>query len=244
MVFSCRWQRPCSLDLITCVSFCGNTHCSRSCLTATLQYGLGTPAPIASLGNVFDPSLPLIWADGTNTTTTHPNPTDVMQIVIQSLRPEHRSAVRQVSSPDQIYPACPQNFNRFSECFAAVSFTNFPTPANPITSTPPSPRQQVVGVGAPITFSPPNGTAVLNPNSLLNYTIHVDAGLGFIDVVNHASDYEKRVLPLQWAIDSVSLTVHFRKRRHAPAAQNYVVVPMTQTLYSAALNLEADKFHN
>ncbi|GLB43544.1 putative ABC-2 family transporter protein [Lyophyllum shimeji] len=35
----------------------------------------------------------------------------------------------------------------------------------------------------------------------VNYTIRADAGLTFIDVIRHASDFEKRILPLQWAID-------------------------------------------
>jgi hypothetical protein len=51
--------------------------------------------------------------------------------------------------------------------------------------------------------SPPNGTDVLSPTSLINYTIRADAGLGFIDVLNHKSDFERRILPLQWAVDSV-----------------------------------------
>ncbi|RDB29443.1 ABC transporter A family member 2 [Hypsizygus marmoreus] len=35
----------------------------------------------------------------------------------------------------------------------------------------------------------------------VNYTIRADAGLVFIDVERHTSDFEKRILPLQWAID-------------------------------------------
>lgn len=38
----------------------------------------------------------------------------------------------------------------------------------------------------------------------LNYTIRADGGLFHIDVIRHTSDYEKRILPLQWAVDSVS----------------------------------------
>ena len=38
----------------------------------------------------------------------------------------------------------------------------------------------------------------------LNYTIRVDSGLRYINVRDHNSDYELRVLPLQWAIESVS----------------------------------------
>ena len=38
----------------------------------------------------------------------------------------------------------------------------------------------------------------------VNYTIMADGGLAHIDVIKHSSDYERRILPLQWAIDSVS----------------------------------------
>lgn len=82
------------------------------------------------------------------------------------------AAIRQVASPDDIPPTCPQNFNLFSECYAAVAFNTMPNNAND--STP------------------------------LNYTVRSDAGLFFVDVQKHRSDFEKRVLPLQWAVDSVS----------------------------------------
>jgi ATP-binding cassette, subfamily A (ABC1), member 3 len=42
-----------------------------------------------------------------------------------------------------------------------------------------------------------------NASIPLNYTIRADGGLFHIDVVRHTSDYEKRILPLQWAIDEV-----------------------------------------
>lgn len=172
-----------------------------------LQYGFGTPAPIPALADVFDPTLALIWADGTNASSdTHPSAADVMSLVVQSLRPEHRSAVRQVDSPDAIAPACPQNFNLFSECFAAIAFTNFPIPSN-------ASNFLSLSVSSPTQAGPlnsaPNGTEVLPPTSLLNYTIRADAGLGFIDVVKHGSDFERRVLPLQWAVDSVRDRVLF-----------------------------------
>ena len=79
--------------------------------------------------------------------------------------------VHQVQTKNDITLACPQNFNLFSECFAAVSFDELP------------------GGG--------NGT--------MNYTIFVDGGLEHVDVEKHSSDYEERVLPLQWAIDSVRI---------------------------------------
>lgn len=39
----------------------------------------------------------------------------------------------------------------------------------------------------------------------INYTIRADGGLVHIDVVKHISDFEERLLPLQWAVDKVRL---------------------------------------
>jgi ATP-binding cassette subfamily A (ABC1) protein 3 len=44
-----------------------------------------------------------------------------------------------------------------------------------------------------------------NSNSNVQYTIQVDVGLFYINVATHASDFERRVLPVQWAIDQVSI---------------------------------------
>ena len=43
-----------------------------------------------------------------------------------------------------------------------------------------------------------------NGSAPVDYTIWADAGLTFVDVKKHKSDFEKRILPLQWAIDQVS----------------------------------------
>ena len=48
----------------------------------------------------------------------------------------------------------------------------------------------------------PTSTNDTNP---INYTIRADGGLAFIDVVHHSSDFEKRIMPLQWAVDQVNL---------------------------------------
>lgn len=42
-----------------------------------------------------------------------------------------------------------------------------------------------------------------------NYTIFADPGLNFVDVVGHTSDFETRILPLQWAIDRVRCSHSF-----------------------------------
>lgn len=99
-----------------------------------------------------------------------------MSHITRSFSQRQLSAVRQVSSPDDISTACPQNFNLFSECFAAVAFESIPTIDSNSNATVP-----------------------------VNYTIRADGGLFHIDVVRHSSDYERRILPLQWAVDSVRI---------------------------------------
>ncbi len=39
--------------------------------------------------------------------------------------------------------------------------------------------------------------------TLVNYTIYGDVGLEYINVEKHTSDFEQRILPLQWEIDKV-----------------------------------------
>jgi ATP-binding cassette subfamily A (ABC1) protein 3 len=111
---------------------------------------------------------------------------------------QRRGLVR-VDHPEDIAPACPQNFNGFSECFAAVVFNGFPAALN-----------AVAAAAAPnATAESKNATAAAlnatDPSALLhnavNYTIQADAGLYHIDVRGR-SDYERRVLPLQLALDS------------------------------------------
>jgi ATP-binding cassette subfamily A (ABC1) protein 3 len=43
----------------------------------------------------------------------------------------------------------------------------------------------------------------------VNYTISADAGLVYVNVISHTSDFETRILPLQWALDQVSLSLAF-----------------------------------
>ncbi|EDR15973.1 uncharacterized protein LACBIDRAFT_187302 [Laccaria bicolor S238N-H82] len=133
-------------------------------------YGIGQPIPIYSLQSQLTPSLSLIWADGTNG-QSNPLPKDIIARITSQFTPSQLNAVKQVSSPTDIPAACPQNFNLFSECFAAVAFYDIPANVNGSTSAP------------------------------VNYTIWADGGLMFVDVVKHRSDFEKRILPLQWAID-------------------------------------------
>jgi ATP-binding cassette subfamily A (ABC1) protein 3 len=41
----------------------------------------------------------------------------------------------------------------------------------------------------------------------INYTIIADGGLAHINVYSHTSDFETRMLPLQWALDQVSIAL-------------------------------------
>lgn len=138
--------------------------------------------------NVFDGSLALVWADGTNGTGTNPSAHDVIARITRGFSDGQLGAVRQVDSPADIPSACPQNFNLFSECFAAVAFNSLP------------------------------GSDGTSP---LNYTIRADGGLFHIDVTKHSSDYEQRLLPLQWAIDSVSPVVLSRGSSYELGVGNY-----------------------
>jgi hypothetical protein len=125
-----------------------------------------------SLSDQFDGSLSLIWADGTNGTAS-PSADDIMAHMTQGFTSSQLNAVKKAATPDEIPSFCPQNFNLFSECFAAVAFIHLPTSANDT-----------------------------NP---IDYTIRADGGLFHIDVVHHTSDFEKKILPLQWAVDKVGL---------------------------------------
>jgi hypothetical protein len=69
---------------------------------------------------------------------------------------------------------CPQNFNGFSNCYAAIVFNDIPRN---------------------------------NASAPIQYTIMGDSGLKRIDVVHHNGDYERRVMPLQWAVDQVLQTL-------------------------------------
>lgn len=126
------------------------------------------------LADVFDGSLSLVWADGTND-TAFPAPADVISHMTNGFSAHQLRAVKKLDSPNDIASACPQNFNLFSECFAAVVFNSFPT-------------------------------ANTNDSRPLNYTVLADGGLFHIDVIKHTSDYEIRVLPLQWAVDKVCIS--------------------------------------
>ena len=138
---------------------------------------MGTPTPIFSLQTQFNGQTTLVWADGTDG-TSNPTPAEIISHITTNFTHSQLTSVQQLSSPSDIPAACPQNFKKLSQCFAAIAFTNIPADGN-----------------------------ASNP---INYTIFGDAGLVFIDVIHHTSDFEERMLPLQWAIDQVILISMFR----------------------------------
>ncbi|GBE77297.1 hypothetical protein SCP_0101700 [Sparassis crispa] len=142
------------------------------------NYGLGTLAPVHNLTDVFDGSLSLIWVDSTNGTGT-PSAVDIMSHVTRGFSPKQLDAVQQLDSPSEIPKACPENFRLYSQCFGAVVFNALPGMPNGTTATT-DPEQ-----------APP-----------FNYTIRADGGLFYINVDKHTSDFEKKLFPLQWAVDS------------------------------------------
>ena len=139
----------------------------------SIQYGMGTITPVKPLLTQFDGSMSLIWTDTTNS-TTFPTPKDIISHVMSSFTPSQLAAVKQVQGISELLSACPQNYNGVTPCFAAIEFVNAPS-AN-------------------------TSDSVSGP---MEYIIHAEAGLSRIDVVDHTSDFENRILPLQWAIDSV-----------------------------------------
>ncbi|KAJ7045165.1 hypothetical protein C8F04DRAFT_989821 [Mycena alexandri] len=103
--------------------------------------------------------------------TSQPSPADIMARITNGFSEAQLGAVKKAPSAAQLPFECPQNFNGFSECYAGVVFYDIPA----------------------------NSTNPLT--SAVNYTILADSGLFHIDVVRHSSDFETRVLPLQWAVD-------------------------------------------
>lgn len=84
------------------------------------------------LQEAFHGAGALVWADATNGTQV--SPTDIMARVTRGFSSGQLGAVKKASSAEQLPFECPQNFNGFSECYAAVIFHDIPanttSPAN------------------------------------------------------------------------------------------------------------------
>ncbi|KAF9045107.1 hypothetical protein BJ165DRAFT_1346335 [Panaeolus papilionaceus] len=89
------------------------------------NYGIGSPISIYSLERQFDASTSLIWADGTNG-SSNPTPQAIIDHITSNFAPHQLAAVRKLDNPADIPKTCPQNFNFFSECFAALAFYDIP----------------------------------------------------------------------------------------------------------------------
>ncbi|PFH49786.1 hypothetical protein AMATHDRAFT_4551 [Amanita thiersii Skay4041] len=87
--------------------------------------GIGQPIPVLALQSQFKDGLALLWADATDGTSS-PRPTEIISRITGSFTKEQFKNVKQVSNASDIPFQCPQNFNFFSECFAAVIFYDIP----------------------------------------------------------------------------------------------------------------------
>ena len=120
-----------------------------------------------------------MWADSTNG-TGFPSAQDIISHITSGFSSKQLGNVKKVASADDIPPTCPENFNGFSECYAAVVFEALPGNSSEVSTL----------------------SSNLTSLSAFNYTIRADSGLYYIDCAKHTSSYEERVLPFQWAIDS------------------------------------------
>ncbi|KZT73392.1 hypothetical protein DAEQUDRAFT_684394 [Daedalea quercina L-15889] len=148
-------------------------------LTKPNNYGLGTAVAVPRLFDQYDGSMTLVWADSTDGMGS-PSAQDIMSHITSGFSSKQLENVRKVASADDIPPTCPENFNGFSECYAAVVFNTLPDNSSSISSA----------------------SASASALEAFNYTIRADSGLYYINVAKHTSSYEERVLPLQWAVDS------------------------------------------
>ncbi|KAF7302390.1 hypothetical protein HMN09_00872700 [Mycena chlorophos] len=89
------------------------------------NYGIGSPIPIFTLKDDFDHAGTLVWADATDG-TSNPSPDDIMAHITSGFSKDQLSAVKKASSGPELPFECPQNFNGFSECYAAVIFYDIP----------------------------------------------------------------------------------------------------------------------
>ncbi|KAF5332545.1 hypothetical protein D9611_005149 [Ephemerocybe angulata] len=164
------WKRP-FMTILRCflapVIFAAFLAWAQLFLNKLNNYGIGQPVPVHALNEQFDPSLSIFWSDDTNG-SSKPTPQEIMARVTASFSEAQLQAVKTAPSASEIPRLCPQNFNLFSQCFAAISFFDTPSEGS-----------------API-----------------NYTLYADSGLMYVNVEKHTSDFEKRIMPLQWAIDS------------------------------------------
>lgn len=135
---------------------------------------MGSPTSILPLNGQFEGQGAFLWADETDG-TYNPAPADIIAQITSNFTPQQLKNVHKLESLNAIRASCPQNLNGISPCFAGIGFTN-----------------RLNDTNMPATFF-----------TIVNYTIFADSGLSYISPTNHNSDFEKRILPLQWSLDKV-----------------------------------------
>ncbi len=96
---------------------------AKNFFNTTNDLGLGQPVPVRRLSDGL--RNPIYWLDSrTQTADSRFSAQQVIDVVLDSLRPEQRSLVRRVDSDSDLGLACPQAFNGLSSCFGAVEFSN------------------------------------------------------------------------------------------------------------------------
>ncbi|PPQ79372.1 hypothetical protein CVT25_002642 [Psilocybe cyanescens] len=156
------------------------------------HYGVQGYVPILPLQQQYEGQGAFLWADETDG-TSNPSPSAIIARVTSKFTPKQLASVKQLDTMDDIRQYCPQNFNGMSSCFAGIGFSD-----------------SVVSASAPATFQ-----------NIVNYTIFADAGLSYIELTNHGSDFEKRILPLQWSLDKAIIELRTGNQQATPMEWPY-----------------------
>ncbi|KAH9920558.1 P-loop containing nucleoside triphosphate hydrolase protein [Epithele typhae] len=71
-------------------------------------------------------------------------------------------------------------------------------------------------------------------NKTINYTIRVDESTSFVDIKGHNSDYEVRVLPVQWAVESAIIEIQTGTKPPTPLEWPFIRTPTAAPLTRVA----------
>lgn len=148
---------------------------ARDLRSTTTQLSGGSPFPIREFADTFNPSLSFYWVDATD---------------------QSRGGF---SSADDIMAQVTRGFS--GEQLNAVHKLSS---VGDLAESCPQNFNGKSECWAALSFEaiPPANNSQFLP---VNYTIHADVGLQHVDNAHHDSDYEIRIMPLQWAVDTVSL---------------------------------------
>ncbi|EIW75760.1 hypothetical protein CONPUDRAFT_131199 [Coniophora puteana RWD-64-598 SS2] len=95
----------------------------------------------------------------------------LMSRITNGFSDAQQNSVVHLGSSTEFATACTPNLAGYSTCFAGITFDALP------------------------------GSWDSSDNTIVNYTLSGDSGLGYIDVLGHTSDFEDIIMPLQWAVD-------------------------------------------